>query len=387
MGHIVSVSWGDHLLFGEGDGRLATLDAVARRLDRWRDELRATTLHWRLHRTRIPGRFHAARGRRHPSQASGTEVDWDDLKSVPHRAKTAGLTPYLYVTLFDEGWSLAHKRAREISFHNAMHGQHVSWQSEFSRSHPEYLVVDRTGRERQWGVCCLGYPEVRAHFQDRFIRLLEGSGFDGLFVCLRSQSKPAPHGDHYGFNDPVRDDYLARHGKDIRTEPFEIAAWRDLLGEYLTMFLRELRAVLRAGKYRLAVGTPRGDVLGPPLGNTTLDWRRWVREGLVDELIVNQNSSRCPSMWHRLWPMHHSDGYACDYRTGAGMPPLVDHLAGDYNRLFSESEARLYVARQWDERSQIEEDRLCALPGVSGLVFSSFRFDNPGPIARGDWRA
>ena len=31
--HIVSVSWGDHLTFGEGDGRLVTEDALARRMD------------------------------------------------------------------------------------------------------------------------------------------------------------------------------------------------------------------------------------------------------------------------------------------------------------------------------------------------------------------
>lgn len=44
-GHIASVSWGDHLAFGEGDGRLETPDAVARRLERWRDELGTAHLH------------------------------------------------------------------------------------------------------------------------------------------------------------------------------------------------------------------------------------------------------------------------------------------------------------------------------------------------------
>jgi hypothetical protein len=33
------------------------------------------------------------------------------------------------------------------------------------------------------------------------------------------------------------------------------------------------------------------------------------------------------------------------------------------------------------------EETLLAHPALSGLVFGSFRFDNPGPIARGDWRA
>ena len=42
------------------------------------------------------------------------------------------------------------------------------------------------------------------------------------------------------------------------------------------------------------------------------------------------------------------------------------------------------MARQWDERSKTEEALLSGT-GVNGLVFSSFRFDNPKTVARGDW--
>ena len=42
------------------------------------------------------------------------------------------------------------------------------------------------------------------------------------------------------------------------------------------------------------------------------------------------------------------------------------------------------MARQWDERSKTDEALLSGT-GVSGLVFSSFRFDNPKTVARGDW--
>jgi hypothetical protein len=33
--NIVSVSWGDHLTFGEGDGRLATVEDLQRRMERF----------------------------------------------------------------------------------------------------------------------------------------------------------------------------------------------------------------------------------------------------------------------------------------------------------------------------------------------------------------
>ncbi|PYR68618.1 MAG: hypothetical protein DMF88_08635, partial [Acidobacteria bacterium] len=73
--------------------------------------------------------------------------------------------------------------------------------------------------------------------------------------------------------------------------------WRDLLGDFITALLTELRAALDGP---IGVGIARGDLLGPPLGNTTLQWREWIRRGLVDHLVVDQNSSQCPSMWHQL---------------------------------------------------------------------------------------
>jgi hypothetical protein len=268
-----------------------------------------------------------------------------------------------------------------------MHHQHISWQSSFSREHPEYAVVDRPDMQRQWGVLCLAHPEVRSHFCSRFMNLLQNTEFDGLFVCLRSQSRPADFADQFGFNEPVRQDYLARYGRDICSEDFNLQKWRDLLGEYLTTFLSELREALRDMELRLAVGAARGDVLGPPLGNATLGWRDWVKRGFIDELVINQSSSQCPSMWHQLWPMHRGYGYVQNYLDGYKMPPLLDHLNSDYELMLGDQPVDLYVARQWDERSEVEEKQLLSHPVVKGLVFSSFRFDNPGPVARGDWKA
>ena len=48
-------------------------------------------------------------------------------------------------------------------------------------------------------------------------------------------------------------------------------------------------------------------------------------------------------------------------------------------------DTRLYVARQWNERSESEETDLLATPGMEGLAFNTFRFDNPGYLARDNW--
>jgi hypothetical protein len=384
--NIVSVSWGDHLSFGEGDGRLDTPDRVARGVRAWRDELGAGALSWRMSRTRIPGHFYAAPGYEHPSEAAIRSIDWDDFELVPEIAHRVGLEAWLYVSLFDEGWPLAPADEREVSYHNEMHGQHVAWQSDLARDHPEWLTVDRFG-VRQSGVVSLAYPEARRAFIERWVRLLSPTRFDGLFVCLRSQSRPAENADQFGFNEPVRADFRARYGSDILTEAFDMQAWRDLLGEYLTTLLVELRDALAKDGRHLGIGVARGDVIGPPLGNATLHWREWVRRGLVKQLVINQSSSQCPSMWHRLWPMHQGSGYVQNYLDGTGLPSLAEHLAKTYGPAVEGTRTRLFVARQWDDRDAETERELCGASGVSGLVFSSFRHSNPDAVRRGDWRA
>jgi hypothetical protein len=388
--NIVSVSWADHLVFGDGDGRLDTPEKVARRMRVWRHDLGAGALHWRVLRTRIPGRFHAARGYRHPSLTASRSLTWDDFAKVPALAHDAGLEAWLYTSLFDDGWPLAPPRERERSHHNAMHGQHVAWQSELTRTHPDWLAVDRTGHTRQRGVVSLAYPEARRAFIERWIELIASTRFDGLFICFRSQSRPADDADQFGFNEPVRRDFRARYRADILRDDFDRQAWRDLLGEYITTLLMELRDELKRrgqAERRIGVGVARGDVLGPPLGNTVLHWRDWIRRGLVDQLVVDQNSSQCPSMWHQLWPMHRGTGYAQNYLEADVLPPLENHLRSTYAPAFRGSTTRLFVARQWCPRCAEVEQRLRAIEGVEGLVFSSFRHDNPNAIARGDWRA
>jgi len=377
------VSWGDHLAFGEGDGRLDTRDAIARRMERWQLELGADEVHWRVFRRRIPGRFEAAPGHIHPSQAP--LMAWNELEAVPELARRAGLASWLYVSVFDEGWPLAPPEVRAVSHHNAMHGRDVAWQSDFSAGHPEWMECDRAGKP-QVGVLALAWPEVRRHFVERFTGWMRESAFDGLFVCLRSQSRPAEDADAIGFTAPVRKAFASAHGVDILHEALDLQAWRDLRGTCLTGFLRELRAALVPLGRRLSVGVPRGDVIGPPLGNMTLDWRTWVAEGLVDALVVNQNSSRCPSMWHDLWPMHRGGGYMQNHLTGEGLPPLEAQLRATYAPALAGRSARLYVARQWDCRDEVQERQVSSEPGVSGLVFSTFRHDNPEAVRRNDWR-
>ena len=67
------------------------------------------------------------------------------------------------------------------------------------------------------------------------------------------------------------------------------------------------------------------------------------------------------------------------------MDALEKDLTSVYQPVFQKQRTKLYLARQWHQRSPDEEQALLGHPWVEGLVFSSFRHDNPGPIRRNDW--
>ena len=48
----MSVSWGDHLVFGEGDGKLDTPELLDSAINRWKENLDAGTILWRENRSR-----------------------------------------------------------------------------------------------------------------------------------------------------------------------------------------------------------------------------------------------------------------------------------------------------------------------------------------------
>jgi hypothetical protein len=372
----ISVSWGDHLEFGEGDGALDTPEAIARSVNRWHDELDAGLILWREARSlRQYARWFHTQGVSRRTISQRLDPDMDEHRVVIDAAHERGMKAYLYVTIFDEGWPL------ELSWR----GGYETWQSYYVLRHPEHQLVDQTGREPLHGVLCYAYPEVRRYKLGLIRWLLDGYDWDGVFICTRSQSRPARHADQFGFNEPVVREYERRHGVNIREQDFDLDQWRRLHGEYLTQFLQEVKELLNQRGLALAVGIPRASYLGPPIGNLYLDWPAWVREGLVDTLVIDQVAAVCPSTWTRLWSGDQGYGYVQNYLTGKGMAALDEDVETSWAPVVSETDASLYLARMWSPPDPAEQTRLLALPAVDGLVFSSFRYDNPKVVERELW--
>ena len=355
----INVSWGDHIVIFEGEGRLDTDEKIGRAIKRWREEFGIRHVYWRISFKIIHTYMIRAEGTatKYYDALSEIEARLDAAAAAVRHAHAHGLKVFMYLTIFDMGSPPTVRYGGKAPF---------PWQSRFTASHPEYQVVDRAGTQYQYGVCEYAYPEVRQYKIRQIAQLFKEYDFDGVYICTRTHSEPVRHADQFGYNKPIVDEFKKRHGVDILTEEFDKEAWRRLRGEYLVQFYRELRK--RFPNKLIATAIPRGDRVGPPYGNMHLDWQTIVKERLVDELIVGVISGK----W--LYPNHQDKtdaekGYLCSQEEKLNIPPLDEAVAGEYGPACRAAGVRLFIQGAAHDRKQ--KQRLNSDPHLTGFMSHS----------------
>lgn len=205
-------------------------------------------------------------------------------------------------------------------------------------------------------------------------------------LWLHFQPRLADRADQVGLKQPIQEEYQRRFRRDICEQGFDLPSGCRLCRECLTFFLRESRQELKALDGKLAVGGARGDDLGASPGRSTLDWRKWFEDGLIDAVVVNANYRLCPTTSYQLWSMHRGYGSLQNNIHGDHLPSSHDRLRGICAPGAGKSDVWMFIARQWDQRSAYAEKALRKTPAVSGPVFGSLRDENPAALVRGEWR-
>ncbi len=208
-------------------------------------------------------------------------------------ARKRGMEIWGINPLFDHGARAASDAAKM--------GEPAPIEHKLRVARPEVVPVDRYGLRRQAGPMEFAYPEVRKELIREYLQLLGRRGYDGMMFYTYVEHFALRFEDEYGYNQPIVDEFKKRYGQDIRTEPFDRHAWYRLRGEYVTRFLRELHEAFKQSGKKLGVAIDPRDSHLPapwlcargirPTGRIYMDWETWVREGLVDEIMVWCNGS------------------------------------------------------------------------------------------------
>jgi formylglycine-generating enzyme required for sulfatase activity len=181
------------------------------------------------------------------------------------------------------------------------------YENKYLHDHPEVVTVDRSGTTVQYLVREYAYDGARADEVQEFVYLANTYGIRNFLPSMRTEAAQLPgqenlptKADQFGFNQPIVNAMQANYGVNILTDSrFDInnsnfsstdpmvQNWHHLRGGYLTQFYKDLRAALTNidPNIRIVAEIP-GDYAGPELGNWQLDWRAWITNGSIDELVV-----------------------------------------------------------------------------------------------------
>ena len=388
--NVVSVSWGD-VITSEvtGAARLDTPDKVRESVRSWKSQ-GVDQVFFRGDNFRVL-LFHdsVSTTEEHRTGMEKTRAAWESdlMEAAVDAMKEAGIRVYVWITILDEGCPPDILYSDSVPF---------PWQSRFTRENPQFLACDRSltpnGRKYHWGFMEYSYPEVRQYMLKVIRTFTDRFDLDGAYLSLRSHAPPPAHADQFGFNEPVVREYKHRYGRDILREPFDLEKWRDLRGEFFTTFLKEVKDHLRNRGQKLAVGVQQGEHVGPPLGNMRIQWRRWVSEGIVDQLVlghITNERARYPRRTQRTM------GYLQSQEDSLGLPPIEEALSRDYGPLCARHGVDLLVnprsfyrefshpsygrSRQDPELRQNLIEKLAAIPELTGIVQNYITFLRRGP--------
>lgn len=391
--NVMIVSWGDVIMSGApGAARLDTPEKVRESVRSWKSQGIDQVL-FRGDNFRVL-LFHqtAPANEEHRKGLAKTRAAWESdlMETAVNAMREAGIRAYVWLTVLDEGCPPEVLYADSVPF---------AWQSRFTRQNPQFLACDRSltpnGRKYHWGVMEYAYPEVRQYMLEVIRAFSDRFDLDGVFLSLRTHSPPPGHADQFGFNEPVVQEYKRRYGRDILREPFDVEKWRNLRGEFFTTFLREVRDHLKSRGQKLAVGVQQGEYLGPPFGNMRIQWRRWVTDGIVDQLVVGHitaERARYPLRTQR------TIGYLQSQEDNLGLQPIEEALRNDYGPLCARHGVDLLVSpklfyltflhptfgrgRQNPELRARLLERLEAISEVTGIVIGYGRFLRSHAAAR-----
>ncbi len=134
------------------------------------------------------------------------------------------------------------------------------------------------------------YPAARDWWL-ALVRECLAAGADGVELRVRNHHAPLAWSE-FGFESPVREAFLARHGVDLwATDDFDRAAWRRLRGEAYTGFYRAARKLVREYGRKLGLHVSQTMCLEPDVAaamEIQWDWRTWLTEGLADSVTMKE---------------------------------------------------------------------------------------------------
>ncbi len=134
------------------------------------------------------------------------------------------------------------------------------------------------------------FPEARQIWLKHVQRILD-TGVDGVDIRTIGHHNGTESYLKFAFAEPVREEFRRRFGREVEPTDADYERVRHIRGEAYTQFLRDANVLAKRGGQKLAAHIEWGTEVPAHLHTRlqmqmTLEWERWMREGLVDEVSL-----------------------------------------------------------------------------------------------------
>ena len=187
--------------------------------------------------------------------------EWiDPLEIAVKHAHDCGIDLYISKRMIGPGFPFKHSPLQ---------------QNEYYYKNKQFALKDEDGRDTS--ILSLAYPNIREHWVS-LLREAVRYGADGVHLNLHRTNPFCL------YEDPVVEPFMAVHGIDPRTLPFDDERWLRHRASFVTQYVREVRQMLNE----------EGQSLDKRLGLAITFWRdpyplyyatdveTWIKEGLID---------------------------------------------------------------------------------------------------------
>lgn len=202
---------------------------------------------------------------------------------------------------------------------------------------PEWAPVNRWGTWRQGGPLELAYPGARRAMSQYLTKYVVQGGYDGLTLLTYAENFSQRYETEFGYNEPIVKEFRRRYRVNILDQPFDKQKWMRLRGEYVELFLRELRSRLSRHGKKLAIVVDGRDPSRPTLWNVnggvrtagSMQWspEQWLRTQTVDEMCLFAKATE-PDIrkWEQVRQTVKSRMRISAFRTRGNLPPGMPRI-------------------------------------------------------------
>lgn len=156
------------------------------------------------------------------------------------------------------------------------------------------------------------FPEVRALWLGQVERILKTDA-DGVDIRTLCHHNTCVSWLQYAFAGPVRDRFRERYGREVQPVPEDYQRIREIRGQCYTDFIRQASTLARQHRKKFSVHLEPG-IEVPATHDVRMamcvEWRRWIEEGLLDEITLKYWSANSRFVHEQILPLARARGIA-----------------------------------------------------------------------------